>query len=383
MSQSKDAYTALVDAIVAAGAVVSGTERGSVDDFEQAAGYHYSTELLRVALDLYGDTDEDVPQFVPFGSHALGYHAGGVIAGRIQGGINPDAVYDQAILSADRSYRITGRRGSDVYMSFSFSGGRNGHRPDRTMATVNDTQLDFGRNGEFELIVSPEEPTNAPNATWVRSEADLCSVIVRQYFNRDPRLESLASLTIEALDDRPPRFATHDERTAARLRAAAAFIDATIASFPSSRVPAPNTVNPPLGYTGEAGALGTTDNVYASGAWLLDEDDALVVELRPPLCRYWSVQLWNRWGQSVTSDVMPEDDAYNRIILNNSHAVMQPDGCCRIVIAHRDPGTPNWLNPFGHRQGVVFFRWLMPEHAPEPPTASLTKLSPSVSMRSS
>jgi hypothetical protein len=376
MTQSKDAYSALVDAIVAAGAVVSGTERGSADEFEQAAGFHYATELIRVALDLYGDTDEDVPRFVPFGSHALGYHAGGVIAGRIQGGINPDAVYDQAILAPDRSYRIRGQRGSDVYLSFSFSGGRNGHRPDRTMATINDTQLSFGGHGEFELIVSPEQPVGATNATWVRSEPDLCSVIVRQYFNRDPRLESLASLTIEALDDRPARFRTHDERTAARLRAAAAFIDATMAAFPSAVAPAPNTVNPPLGYTGQAGALGTTDNVYASGAWLLGDDDALVVELRPPACRYWSVQLWNRWGQSVSSEVMPEDNTYNRIIVNNSHAVMQPDGSCRVVIAHRDPGTPNWLNPLGHRQGVVFFRWLMPEQAPEAPTASLIKLAP-------
>ena len=374
-TESKQAYSALVDAIVAAGAVVSGSERGSSDQFEQAAGYHYVTELIRVALDLYGDTDEDAPVFVPFGSHALGYHAGGVIAGRIQGGINPDAVYDQAILSPDRSYRIKGRRGSDVYLSFSFSGGRNGHKPDRTMATVNDTQLTFGRDGEFELIVSPEPPADPTNVTWVRSEPDLCSVIVRQYFTRDPRLETLASLTIEAIDDRPPRFRAHDERTAARLRAAAAFIDATIASFPSAVVPKPNTVNPPLGYTGQSGALGTTDNVYASGSWSLGEDDALVVELRPPKCRYWSVQLWNRWGQSVSSEVMPEDDTYRRIIVNNSHAVMQPDGTCRIVIAHRDPGMPNWMNPLGHNQGVVFFRWLMPESEPEPPTASLIKLT--------
>jgi hypothetical protein len=244
------------------------------------------------------------------------------------------------------------------------------------MATINDTQLAFGRDGEFELIVSPEQPAAGSKATWVRSEPDLCSVIVRQYFTRDPRLETLASLTIEALDDRPPRFLTHDERTAARMRAAAAFIDATMASFPSAVRPTPNTVNPPIGYTGEAGALGTTDNVYGSGAWLLGDDDALVVELRPPACRYWSVQLWNRWGQSVTSDVMPEDDAYNRIILNNSHAVMQPDGSCRVVIAHRDPGTPNWLNPLGHRQGVIFFRWLMPESAPEAPTVSLIQLKP-------
>ena len=375
MSESKAAYTALVDAIVAAGAVVAGPERGSADEFEQAAGYHYATELVRVALDLYGDTDEDVPRFVPFGSHALGYHAGGVIAGRIQGGINPDAVYDQAILAPDGSYRIRGRRGSDVYLSFSFSGGHNGHRPDRTMATINDTQLTFGPDGEFELIVSPEKPSDLRNATWVCSEPDLCSVIVRQYFNRDPRLETLASLSIEAFGDRTPPLRTHDERTAARLRAAAAFIDATIAAFPSAVAPTPNTVNPPLGYTGQAGALGTTDNVYASGAWLLGEDDALVVELRPPACRYWSVQLWNRWGQSVTSEVMPEDDAYHRIIVNNTHAVMQPDGTCRVVIAHRDPGLPNWLNPHGHNQGVVFFRWLMPEQAPEAPTASLVKLT--------
>jgi hypothetical protein len=373
-SESKAAYAALAEAVVAAGSVVDSADRGSTDPFEQAVGYHYATEVVRVALDLYGDTDEDVPRFVPFGSHALGYHAGGVIAGRIQGGINPDAVYDQAILASDRTYRIHGRRGSDVYLSFSFSGGQNGHRPDRTMATVNDQQLAFGPGGEFELIVSPELPPAGFAGTWVRSEPDLCSVIVRQYFDRDPRLETLASLTIEATDDRPPRFRSHDERTAARLRAAAAFIDATMAAFPSSVAPVPNTVKPPLGYTGQSGALGTTDNVYGTGWWLLEDDEALVVELEPPACRYWSVQLWNRWGQSVSSDVMPEDDVYNRIIVNNSHAVMEPDGSCRIVIAHRDPGAPNWLNPLGHREGVVFFRWLMPAAAPATPRASLVKL---------
>ena len=58
------------------------------------------------------------------------------------------------------------------------------------------------------------------------------------------------------------------------------------------------TVNPPMGYTRQAGALDTTDNVYASGAWMLRQ---------------------------------PDDD-------------------------------------------VSFFRWLMPEHNPEPPTAQLMKL---------
>ena len=81
------------------------------------------TELLRIALDLYADADGGRPRFAPISSPTP-YHAGSLAIGRVQGGANPDALYDFASLRADRAYRIAGRRGNDCYLSLSFSGGR-------------------------------------------------------------------------------------------------------------------------------------------------------------------------------------------------------------------------------------------------------------------
>jgi hypothetical protein len=38
-----------------------------------------------------------------------------------------------------------------------------------------------------------------------------------------------------------------------------------------------------------------------------------------------------------------------------------------MVIAHRDPGVPNWLDAAGHREGIMFWRFLLPEEKPEKP----------------
>ncbi len=40
---------------------------------------------------------------------------------------------------------------------------------------------------------------------------------------------------------------------------------------------------------------------------------------------------------------------------------LEVDGTFRIVVAHRDPGTPNWLDASGHAEGSVVFRWLLAE----------------------
>ena len=37
-----------------------------------------------------------------------------------------------------------------------------------------------------------------------------------------------------------------------------------------------------------------------------------------------------------------------------------------MVVAHEDPGVPNWLDTTDERQGVVFVRCLLPEERPEP-----------------
>ena len=46
--------------------------------------------------------------------------------------------------------------------------------------------------------------------------------------------------------------------------------------------------------------------------------------------------------------------------------VTGPDGAARLVVAHRDPGVPNWLDAGGRRQGTVFWRFLLATEQPEP-----------------
>ena len=44
-----------------------------------------------------------------------------------------------------------------------------------------------------------------------------------------------------------------------------------------------------------------------------------------------------------------------------------PDASYRIVLAHRDPGVPNWLDTEGRPFGTIFWRFLQPETKPERP----------------
>jgi hypothetical protein len=121
----------------------------------------------------------------------------------------------------------------------------------------------------------------------------------------------------------------------------------------------------PLGYTGEAGALGTTDNTYCMGRWRLAPGERLVVETTPPATGYWSLQAWNHWGQSLAPVV--DRSNYPRQIINAASAVRSADGSVQVVLADRDPGVPNWLDTFGWTEGSMICRFLYPEERPRAP----------------
>jgi hypothetical protein len=44
------------------------------------------------------------------------------------------------------------------------------------------------------------------------------------------------------------------------------------------------------------------------------------------------------------------------------------------VLAHSDPGSPNWLDVGGHRRGFLFYRWLRPTTDMPTPVAVLMSL---------
>ena len=115
----------------------------------------------------------------------------------------------------------------------------------------------------------------------------------------------------------------------------------------------------------ELGGENTTpDNLYMIGSFRLEEDEALVVDLEPPRTRYWSLALENVWHECI-------EPRRRRSSITHARAQARPDGSVRLVIARRDPGCANWLDPGGRHRGFMTLRWL--DH-PSPPPVSVRRV---------
>jgi hypothetical protein len=127
----------------------------------------------------------------------------------------------------------------------------------------------------------------------------------------------------------------------------------------------PNVFNPPA-KPGNLG-LAAADAAYGFAPFLLGPDEALVVEGSWPDCRYASISLWNRFLQMF--------DYTNRSVSRNrAQTVADDDGRFRFVLAHEDPGVPNWLDTEGRSLGVVYWRFMLPQSAIETPVGTVVKL---------
>jgi hypothetical protein len=115
---------------------------------------------------------------------------------------------------------------------------------------------------------------------------------------------------------------------------------------------------------------GQSTNLYAGGVYELEPDEALVIETKIPVPpQYIGFHISNLWGES-------HDFANHQSSLNGFQSEFDGDGRLRWVIAHRDPGIPNWIDTTGHREGFMAPRWAYTEAPPQDrwPTISATKV---------
>ena len=78
--------------------------------------------------------------------------------------------------------------------------------------------------------------------------------------------------------------------------------------------------------------------------------------------RYWNLQLATLgWFEQV-------DPVHRITSINGEQAELASDGSLRVVLAHDDPGVPNWLDTGDHTSGLVTFRWFWPNVDPAPQT---------------
>ncbi|MCH2169569.1 DUF1214 domain-containing protein [Myxococcota bacterium] len=319
---------------------------GSLDLVE---GHRYLTRMLRAAFE----------QIVEAGDAAVPAFFESLHSTCKSGWDNPDNIHTNAYINAAYEYRVTGTRGDAHYLSFGVYGGSFGKKSGRrTVAYVAIDELDVAPDGTFELVLSakPHE------GNWIRLEPDATTLMVRQTF-WDKSRERPAELSIERIDSGAPPDPLDPAFFVSALRRSLRFIRGTNAIFfplADTWREKPNTFfrsDPERA----AQTIGIPNMLYSSGWWEIEPDEAIVLDLKPPRCRYWGLVLSNYWGESL-------DYTTRTVHTNKERAVYASDGSARIVVAHRDPDLPqiNWLDTAGHASGVWTLRWLEADDYPLP-----------------
>jgi uncharacterized protein DUF1214 len=279
---------------------------------------------------------------------------------RLIGGPNPDGQYLLAMIRGDRSYRVTGTRGTTAYLGVQVLAGT-GMTPRRMAAYVSDTDLKLV-DGEFALVFAATQPADLAGAQWVQVPQDATSIVVREYIG-DANTEHQATLRIEPLDAQPPRQVSDDE--AAEQFTAMAWTIMKLTTLHRTIKPElmeqPNTL-----VTSEAADLGaadtTPDNLYMLGTFRLAPDESLVLEFEPPDTRYWNVTLENIWHECL-------EPRRRHSSVTNKGVAPDDDGLVRIAVGARDFGHGHWLDTGGRHRGFIVLRWL---DNPDAPKVSVT-----------
>ena len=341
-------WSQFCDALKRAGEVVlrPGSPRNA---FDRAEGFRYLSRLTRVALESYLEFADPLFPVLRRPAHETV---------KI-GADNPDNHYQSAAIDGAHEYRLLGTRGTMHYLGFDTYAGSYG-TPGRRGQTghLDARDLRVGPDGRFEIVLSCRpQPGN-----WLRMEPDTSSLIVRQTF-ADRERERIAELRIERIGARGAPAPLAPAVLDRGLQAAAGYVAGTaslFADWAEGFARRPNAL-PRFDGAVAAAAHGDPNIVYYHGYWELGPDEALLVEVTPPECEYWNFQLNNHWMESL-------DYRYHRIALNHHGAVRRPDGSVRIVVAHEDPGEPNWLDTAGHRRGTMCLRWVGAKSHPDPTT---------------
>jgi hypothetical protein len=216
------------------------------------------------------------------------------------------------------------------------------------------------------------------DANWLPLADGASELIVRCYFEEpEPAaadVNRIVPLEIEMLEPVGPSPGWDDAAVAAGYRRAANFLRSRTLEQPKpGEQEQPSWVSqtpnefPPPELPG-AFAFAAADAAYSMAPYLLGPDEALVMTGRWPECAFANVSVWTRYLQTY-------EYAYRPGGRNRANTTLEPDGSYRIVIAHEDPGVPNWIDTGGRQFGLVFWRFFLPEGDVETPAATVAPVA--------
>lgn len=373
-SLSAKAWKDFINKLDSAGNIILG-ELGATDERERAEGFRFLTRLLSIGLDLHLEHDDaDYPTFTRMISDTRKYI-----------GDNPDAEYDYATLSGNNEYVITGKRGVSNYLAFCLYGENEDGSATHVGANICDVDLTCDSDGNYELYLSKEKKPHYQN--WLEMDDNTSSMIVRQYFVDDNRAGA-GTYAIKNLNKVAPKAQFTEAMLTEKLSRVGEFVnDIANSSSALSIFSALNTVSVEKLEQGEkyqsleivgaqmdakgrpsaeelaqkidpssiAKHMPTPDIQYSGAWWEAKESEAIIIEGKNIPCRYWSLQIFNRWMESP-------DYRYNKLVdINNTEVEYEDDGSFQVVLCAKNHGFKNWINTDGYTSGQICFRALLAE----------------------
>ncbi|RMD85095.1 MAG: hypothetical protein D6815_02655, partial [Candidatus Dadabacteria bacterium] len=245
--------------------------------------------------------------------------------------------------------------------------------------------MQVDEDGGFEILVAPEKPVGYEgNFILSRTESHGQQYVgryltVRELFH-DWANEDLLDLEILRVGcetaPRPPideagaigMMRTIGNLTNNQMRFWNAFYTQLLETYGKTEIGLSKEGEPPfmpLNDMNEPNALGIatgggqSTNIYAGGVYQLTPDEALIIESEVPVKpSYLGFHLSNLWGESL--DFESYQSSLNAALMEKTE-----DGIYRWVVAHRDPGVPNWVDTTGLPYGFMAVRYTYKEQPPK------------------
>lgn len=258
---------------------------------------------------------------------------------------NPDTLYFTVPVEPGSRYVLTGHRHAGAPTDANI-----------TLQTIDvwgavdnialgDLQVDA--DGTYRITIDDEPANGRPNHLQIRGGAT--QIIIRNTL-ADWAREVPDTLSVERIAG-PPAAPVRGEEALAQtvIRRLGNVVVHSIDGLqpPIFRLPA-NVIPAPGALADKPGFLVTQRN--ALGHFRLADDEALVATFDPGGAGYATFPVTNVWG------ISPDSRAHQNS-LNTAQAVHNPDGTITVVLAERDPGVANWIDPAGLHEGIVMLRW--------------------------
>lgn len=351
-------YSAVVSALSKAGTYIeSETEPGSLD---RAQGYRYALRRIEQWNGVFmSDHNALTPTISRCPSRLCKY-----------GFDNPDAVYQTVgPVSSKYQYRVFGQKGNVSYLTYQlFNIGPDGFG---TSDTMESDALVYDDNGGYEIFLGAENLDNHPNFLQLPEQGGAGQLVIRSLIKDwNNEIEPTLNVEVLGLDKGVPATSTplNMKMFDPRAFGLGRIIENNIKAWREKIMNAPANSMPMPTAAKSGGSGGFITNHTAVMRFEVEPDEAVLIEVQKADVVYSNIQLSNMWGESL-------DYGSHLVSFNDAQAYLDADNVFRYVIAHKDPGVPNWLDTVGHSMGGVFVRFQSPKEELTQPAAKLVSFS--------